>query len=75
MVFSGRGVFQYNWGIVPFRRPLTVVVGGPVSVPRIDNPTEEDVMEYHKMYVAAVQKLYDDYNPIYGDAKVKLVIG
>jgi hypothetical protein len=30
---------------------------------------------YPLRYVAALQKLYDDYNPTYGDAKVKLIIG
>ena len=63
VVFAGRGIFQYNWGIVPFRweeqfkyilleminiyffrRPLTVVVGAPITVPKIENPTQEEVM-------------------------------
>lgn len=26
-LFYGRGIFQYGWGILPHRRPLTTVVG------------------------------------------------
>ena len=32
------------------------------------------VSEYHGRYVAALQTLYDEYNPKYGDPKVNLVI-
>jgi hypothetical protein len=28
----------------------------------------------HSQYVEAVKKLYDEYNPIYGDPKLRLVI-
>ena len=29
-----------------FRRPLTVVVGGPVIVPKRENPTQEEVVSF-----------------------------
>jgi hypothetical protein len=48
-------VFQYNLGIVPRRKPITVVIGKPVPVPRIENPTPEDILDMHKKYVAALQ--------------------
>ena len=32
------------------------------------------VSEYHGRYVAALQTLYEEYNPKYGDPKVNLVI-
>ena len=34
----------------------------------------QKVTEYHGRYVAALQTLYDEYNPTYGDPKVKLVV-
>ncbi len=33
-LFHGRGVFSYDYGIVPYRRPISVVVGAPISLPR-----------------------------------------
>jgi 2-acylglycerol O-acyltransferase 2 len=44
-----------SYGLVPFRKPLTVVVGSPISVEKIENPTTEDIANYHNKYVAALQ--------------------
>ena len=30
VLFFGRGVFQYNYGIVPYRKAINVVVGKPI---------------------------------------------
>ena len=33
------------------------------------------VHEYHAKYIAALQKLYDEYNPKYGNPNIELAIG
>ena len=33
-LFHGRGVFQYHFGIIPHRRPIKVVFGRAIPVPR-----------------------------------------
>ncbi|KAJ3072166.1 Diacylglycerol O-acyltransferase 2 [Podochytrium sp. JEL0797] len=50
-----------RFGGVPFRKPVNVVVGAPIECPRIENPSEEVIQEYHGMYVAVLQKLYEDH--------------
>ena len=40
---------------------------------KISNPSKEDVENMHATYINELQKLYDKYNPIYGDVKVRLV--
>ena len=52
-----------------------MVVGSPIPVPRIENPTNEEVQEYHAKYIAALQKLYNEYNPQYGNPDIELAIG
>jgi diacylglycerol O-acyltransferase-2 len=64
----------FGRGLLPYRKPITVVVGSPIDVQKIENPTVEDVMEYHAKYVCAIQNLYDKYNPVYGDPNVQLVV-
>jgi len=74
VVFLGRGMFQYNMGILPHRSPLHVVIGSPIPVPKVTEPSREQVEELHAKYVAALTSLYEQYNPKYGDIDTKLVI-
>ena len=64
----------FRFGLVPYRKPIHVVVGTPIKVKKIENPTREEIESMHETYVKELQKLYDKYNPIYGDVNVKLVI-
>ncbi len=34
-VFCGRGVFCLNFGLLPYRRPIAVVVGAPLELRRV----------------------------------------
>ncbi len=67
-------MFQYSVGMMPHRKPINVVVGSPVKVDKVENPTPEEVDRTHARYVEALVKLYDEYNPIYGDPTIKLTI-
>ena len=59
---------------MPHRHPINVVTGAPLKVDKVENPTREQIGELHQKYVEAVQKLYDEYNPIYGDPNVNLLV-
>ena len=74
VVFFGRGVFQYNYGIIPYRKPVTVVVGKPIPVEKIENPSNDQIESLHTKYVEELQNLYNEYNPKYGDINIKLDI-
>ncbi|ORC89654.1 diacylglycerol acyltransferase [Trypanosoma theileri] len=65
-LFVGRGWFNYGFGILPHRRPIVVVVGEPLIVPKIPNPTEEELQEWHDKYVWALQQLFNDHHGVYG---------
>ena len=41
---------------------------------QIATPTSEQIEAMHAKYAEAVAQLYEEYNPIYGDPKLKLVI-
>ncbi|KAK9760171.1 diacylglycerol O-acyltransferase 1 [Basidiobolus ranarum] len=69
-LFYGRGIFNYDLGILPHRRPIVVVVGKPIDVEKIENPTEEDIKKYHELYVAALQELYNKYKDVYAKERV-----
>lgn len=59
-LIHGRGYFNYHFGILPHRRPIVVVVGAPLEVPKIEKPTPQQVDEWHAKYVEALKKLFDE---------------
>ncbi|XP_066964502.1 2-acylglycerol O-acyltransferase 2-like isoform X1 [Macrobrachium rosenbergii] len=75
LIFFGRGVFQYGFGIIPFRKPIYVVVGAPVDVPLVKDPTQEDIDRVHESYVKALTELYNKYKGMYSaypDVELKI---
>ncbi|KAF1378709.1 hypothetical protein PFLUV_G00193340 [Perca fluviatilis] len=46
---------------LPYRTPVTTVVGCPISVPKRVTPTEEEVDHYHKLYMEALSKLFHEH--------------
>ncbi|CAJ1064533.1 diacylglycerol O-acyltransferase 2 [Xyrichtys novacula] len=66
-LFHGCGLFFGNsWGIVPYGKPITTIVGEPITVPKIEDPSEEMVDLYHSMYVKSLQCLFDKYKTRFG---------
>ena len=70
LLVQGRGVFSYSSGLVPHRRPITVVVGCPIHIEKDENPSQEKIVKYHTMYKQAIKELFNNYRDIY-DPKVK----
>ncbi|XP_013415565.1 2-acylglycerol O-acyltransferase 1 [Lingula anatina] len=72
--FHGRGVFNYTFGIVPFRKPVNTVVGRPIEVEKNENPSKEQVEDVHAKYVAALQQLFEDNKKQYGLDEMQHII-
>ncbi|XP_039099472.1 2-acylglycerol O-acyltransferase 3-like [Hyaena hyaena] len=61
-IFWGRGLFSADsWGLLPFARPITTVVGRPIPVPQSLHPSEEEVDHYHTLYMQALEKLFEEH--------------
>ncbi|KAM4677797.1 2-acylglycerol O-acyltransferase 3 [Discoglossus pictus] len=69
-LFTGRAVFsESGWGINPFPRPLTSVVGRPIRVPHCPAPSEEEVSHYHALYIKGLKEIFDEYKVSCGLSK------
>ncbi|KAI1282030.1 2-acylglycerol O-acyltransferase 1 [Halotydeus destructor] len=74
-LIHGRGIFQYTFGLMPYRRPVTTVVGRPIPVTKLDSePTKEQIDELHDKYCRSVRELYEQEKTKYGLDHVPLVI-
>lgn len=60
-LFHGRGIWNYNLGFLPYRVPLTTVIGRPIELPHIENPTDSEVDEWHSKYMQALEELFDEW--------------
>uniref|UniRef100_A0A6P4FZB4 Acyltransferase n=1 Tax=Drosophila rhopaloa TaxID=1041015 RepID=A0A6P4FZB4_DRORH len=73
---KGRGIFNYNYGILPYRRRIVQVVGSPIDVVKSDSPHAEYVDEIHGQVMAALEKMFEQHKEEYipNSKQIKLVI-
>ncbi|KAM6386326.1 2-acylglycerol O-acyltransferase 2 [Alca torda] len=64
-LFHARGVFQYSFGLIPYRRPICSVVGKPIPVQRKHRPSEEEVDQVHQKYLNELSKLFEEHKAKY----------
>lgn len=60
-LLHGRGIFNYDVGMMPYRRPLNIVVGRPIKVVQADNPDNAEVDRLHDLYVEELRAVWDRY--------------
>ena len=73
-MFRGKGFFTNYFGLLPFKTPINTVVGSPIETKQNDHPNQEQIDKLHQIYLDALTRLYEQYNPIYGNSEVKLNI-
>jgi hypothetical protein len=54
------------WGrwffpLLPRKENIHIVVGKTIALPKIDNPTKEDVNIWHKKYISELQRIYEEH--------------
>lgn len=65
LLINGRGFLQYNFGLIPKRHPLNVVIGAPIHVPKIPNPTNDDIDRIHQIFCTEIEKLFETHKQKY----------
>lgn len=59
-------IFWGRYGLpVPNRKPLLTVVGKPILVPKVENPSPELINDYHEQYLRETRRIYDQYKNAY----------
>ena len=60
--------------IFPERDRISIVVGSPITVPLIPDPSEEEVEKYHALYCSSIHKLFENNKRKYGKGNIALKI-
>jgi len=64
-LFHGRGLFTYNFGLLPFRHPIVSVIGRPVHVEQNLQPSKDQVEAVQKLYIEELMRVWNDNKDIY----------
>eukprot|EP01097_Dermamoeba_algensis_P004700 TRINITY_DN3034_c0_g1_i1.p1 TRINITY_DN3034_c0_g1~~TRINITY_DN3034_c0_g1_i1.p1 ORF type:complete len:342 (-),score=81.81 TRINITY_DN3034_c0_g1_i1:200-1225(-) len=70
-LIKGRGIFNYDFGLLPQRFPINTVVGKPIPVEKVENPTKEQIDELHEKYVQGLTELYNKYKDNFAPQRKK----
>ncbi|XP_027729633.1 2-acylglycerol O-acyltransferase 1 isoform X2 [Vombatus ursinus] len=73
-LFHARGVFQYSFGLMPYRKPIFTVVGHPIPVQQNLHPTPEQIDELHQTYLEELRKLFEKHKRKYGISEQETLI-
>ncbi|XP_023287205.1 2-acylglycerol O-acyltransferase 2-A-like isoform X2 [Seriola lalandi dorsalis] len=65
-LFHARGVFQYSFGLIPYRKSIHTVVGRPISVAQTPSPSSKDIESLHKVYLQSLTELFEQHKHTYG---------
>ncbi|EIM86945.1 DAGAT-domain-containing protein [Stereum hirsutum FP-91666 SS1] len=60
-LFHGRGLLNYNLGLMPYRRRIVSVIGRPIHVKRSEKPTVEEVRATQEEYIAELMRIWNTY--------------
>lgn len=63
-IIISRGIFNYDFGILPYRRPINVVFGKPITITRLNNLkpgdaiTQYEIDYWHDKYVEGLKDVW-----------------
>lgn len=60
-LFHARGIFNYDVGMMPYRRPMNIVVGRPIKVVQQQHPDKAYVDKVHEEYINELLRLWNDH--------------
>ncbi|KAJ7102983.1 DAGAT-domain-containing protein [Mycena crocata] len=70
-LFHGRGLLNYNLGLMPYRRQIVAVIGRPIHVTQTENPSLEEVMRMQKLYIEELERIWNTYKDVFAKARVR----
>lgn len=62
---NGHGIFQYNFGMIPMRHPIHTVIGAPIHLEKIQDPSDEIIEKTHKEFCMKLNELFETHKSKY----------
>ncbi|ODV94965.1 hypothetical protein PACTADRAFT_50802 [Pachysolen tannophilus NRRL Y-2460] len=71
--FHARGIFNYDFGLLPYRKNIDIVFGRGIKVPFRPSPTIDEINHYHGLYVNELKRLFDANRERFGAGELRIV--
>lgn len=63
--FVGSGIFQFKFGLLPKRHPITIVIGAPIHLRKTTNPGKDEINQIHKYFCKQLNQLFESHKSKY----------
>ncbi|KAI0794243.1 DAGAT-domain-containing protein [Fomes fomentarius] len=70
-LFYGRGLLNYNLGLMPYRKRIVAVIGHPIRVVQCDKPTLEEIMHVQQQYIDELMWIWNTYKDDFARTRKK----
>ncbi|KAJ8586171.1 diacylglycerol acyltransferase [Rhizopogon salebrosus TDB-379] len=70
-LFHGRGLLNYNLGLMPYRRRIVSVTGRPIHVQRCEKPPLEEVERVHQKYIEELTRIWNTYKDEFAKTRLR----
>ncbi|KAG6827779.1 hypothetical protein H0H92_010472 [Tricholoma furcatifolium] len=70
-LFHGRGLLNYNLGLMPYRRRIVSVIGKPIHVEQCEKPNMDDVMRVQELYIEELTRIWHTYKDQFAKARLR----
>ncbi|PNS17674.1 Diacylglycerol O-acyltransferase 2B [Sphaceloma murrayae] len=68
-LFHARGVFNYDVGLLPYRRPINIVVGRPIQIQQFARPEQSYVDEIHERYINELMGIWEEWKDVFATGR------
>ncbi|KAJ7582275.1 diacylglycerol acyltransferase-domain-containing protein [Mycena floridula] len=70
-LFHGRGLLNYNLGLMPYRRQIVAVIGKPIHVVQCDQPDLDEIMRIQAMYIEELTRIWNTYKDQFAKSRTR----
>ncbi|KAF9234099.1 diacylglycerol acyltransferase-domain-containing protein [Melanogaster broomeanus] len=70
-LFHGRGLLNYNLGLMPYRRRIVSVIGRPIHIEQCDRPTIEEVTRVQMLYIEELTRIWNTYKDDFAKSRTR----
>ncbi|KAH9479273.1 Diacylglycerol O-acyltransferase 2B [Psilocybe cubensis] len=70
-LFHGRGLLNYNLGLMPYRRQIVAVIGKPIRIQQCDKPSQEEIVRVQEKYIEELLRIWNTYKDTFAKARLR----